>query len=231
MDLFEDFLRVLQDFYYDVRPGVSAFPLMTTAGLIGLLIRTALSSVGQRWVGTYHHTMTYILLPVTAFVITRVISGNISLSLGMIGALSIVRFRNPVRNPFELVSFFALVTIGVAISAEPSLGIALGVFIALVIYGVAFYEKLAKKNHRRPFSISFAEGEAVHTLLVQSSGRIEALDEAEGLAQLLEDRSSRECSYVLNFRTRAELEQMASSLEVSGPTVLSVEMRIGQSPS
>ncbi len=231
MGTVEDFLRTIQDFAYDVRPGVSALPLMITAGLVGLLIRTALSSVGQRWVTTYHHTMTYILLPVTAFVITRVIAGNISLSLGMIGALSIVRFRNPVRSPFELVSFFALVTIGVAISAEPSLGIALGVFIVLVVYGVALYEKFASKNHRRPFSISFAEGEPVHTLLIQSSGRIGSLDEAADLTQLLEDRSSNECSYVLNFRTRTELEEVANSPEVSGPTVLSVEMRLGQSPS
>ena len=231
MGTVEDLLRTIQDFAYDVRPGVSALPLMITAGLVGLLIRTALSSVGQRWVATYHHTMTYILLPVTAFVITRVIAGNISLSLGMIDALSIVRFRNPVRNPFELVTFFALVTIGVAISAEPSLGIALGVFIVLVIYGVALYEKFASKNHHRPFSISFAEGEAVHTLLIQSSGRIQSLDEAETLTQLLEDRSSNECSYVLNFRTRAELDETARSLEVLGPTVLSLEMRIGQSAS
>ena len=116
-------------------------------------------------------------------------------------------------------------------SAEPSLGITLGVFIVLVIYGVALYEKLARKNHRRPFSISFAEGEPVHTLLIQSSGRIGSLDEAADLTQLLEDRSSNECSYVLNFRTRAELEEMANSPEVSGPTVLSVEIRLGQSPS
>ena len=34
-----------------------------------------------------------------------------------------------------------------------------------------------------------------------------------------------------NFRTRAELDEMARSLEVFGPTVLSLEMRIGQSAS
>ena len=231
MGTLQDLLLAIRDLLYDSSPGISVFPLMITAALVGLLIRVALSSVGQRWVATYHHTMTYMLLPVTAFVITRVIAGNISLSLGMIGALSIVRFRNPVRNPFELVSFFALVTIGVAVSAEPSLGIALGVFITLVIYGVALYEKLVTKKNNRPFSISFAEGEAVHTLLVQSTGRISALDQAEDLTQLLENRSSNECSYVLSFRTRSELEEMASSLDSAGPSVVSVEMRIGQSPS
>ena len=64
------------------------------AMLSGLSIRIMLSLVKQRWVSTYHHTMSYILLPVITFVITKVITGNIALSLGMVGALSIIRFRN-----------------------------------------------------------------------------------------------------------------------------------------
>jgi|TARA_B100001964_G_scaffold87806_1_gene98868 hypothetical protein len=212
-------------------PAVSALPLMLTAGLIGLLVRTSLSQVGQRWATTYHHTMTYILLPVTTFVITRVIAGNISLSLGMIGALSIVRFRNPVRNPFELVIFFALVTTGIAVSVEPALGILLGVFFVITIYSVSIYEHLSTKAKRRPFSLSFAEGELVNTILVRSSGRIPLLDEASGLTSRLDDKTSNECSYLLSFRTRRELEEMEESLDYFSSQVLSSETRIGQPPS
>ena len=89
----------------------------------GLSIRVMLSLVKQRWVSTYHHTMSYMLLPVITFIITKVITGNIALSLGMIGALSIVRFRNPVKNPFELVIFFALITIGISMSVNIKFGI------------------------------------------------------------------------------------------------------------
>jgi hypothetical protein len=212
-------------------PAISAFPLMLTAGLIGLLIRTSLSQVGQRWAATYHHTMTYILLPVTTFVITRVIAGNISLSLGMIGALSIVRFRNPVRNPFELVIFFALVTTGIAVSAEPVLGILLGLFFVLTVYTVSIYERLATKAKRNPFALSFAEGEQINTILVRSQGRIQLLDEATGLTSRLDDRSSNECSYLLSYRTRRELEEMEASLEHFRTQVLSSETRLGQPPS
>ena len=68
----------------------------------GIGIRISLNIAKQKWATTYHHTMTYILLPPITMVITTLIAGNIALSLGMIGALSIVRFRNPVKNPFEL---------------------------------------------------------------------------------------------------------------------------------
>ena len=64
------------------------------AMISGLSIRISLSLAKQKWASTYHHTMSYILLPLITLVITKVISGNIALSLGMIGALSIVRFRD-----------------------------------------------------------------------------------------------------------------------------------------
>ena len=80
----------------------------------GILIRSSLVLSGQSWANTYHHLATYILLPNIAYVITTIIAGNIALSLGMIGALSIVRFRNPVKNPFELTIFFGLLTLGIA---------------------------------------------------------------------------------------------------------------------
>ena len=91
--------------------------------LCGVGIRFSLGLAKQRWAMTYHHTMSYALLPPVTMVITTLISGNIALSLGMIGALSIVRFRNPVKNPFELVIFFALITIGIGIAVEAKLGV------------------------------------------------------------------------------------------------------------
>ena len=66
--------------------------------LSGLIIFLSLILIGQNWVRNLHLLITYLLLPLVAYVITNVISNNLALSLGMIGALSIVRFRNP-ENP------------------------------------------------------------------------------------------------------------------------------------
>ena len=69
----------------------------------GLLIRFSLTSTGQAWARSHAQTVTFMLLPIITYVITKTISGNIALSLGMIGALSIVRFRHPVKSALELV--------------------------------------------------------------------------------------------------------------------------------
>ena len=103
------------------------------AMISGLSVRIALSLAKQKWASTYHHTMSYTLLPLITLVITKVISGNIALSLGMIGALSIVRFRNPVKNPFELVIFFALITIGISMAVNVKYGVLLATTIDVVI--------------------------------------------------------------------------------------------------
>ena len=79
-------------------------------------IRTILLLIGQRWVVTFTQTATLCTLPIITYVISTIISGNIALSLGMVGALSIVRFRHPVKSPFELAVYFLAITMGIAAS-------------------------------------------------------------------------------------------------------------------
>ena len=84
----------------------------------GLFIRVLLQIFGQTWIKTKAHTVTLLILPIITYVITNVITGNIALSLGMVGALSIVRFRNPVRSPLELSVYFGAITMGIAASVN-----------------------------------------------------------------------------------------------------------------
>ena len=111
----------------------------------GAVIRQALVMTGQRWANTFHHLGSYILLPNIALIITTVIKNDIALSLGMIGALSIVRFRNPVKSPFELVVFFSLLTLGIVASVSGKLSLLLFIFIILILFSIYFFHKIAKK--------------------------------------------------------------------------------------
>ena len=77
---------------------------LTSIGILifgGLLLRFALTLTGQAWAKSHAQTVAFMILPVITYVITKTIAGNIALSLGMIGALSIVRFRHPVKSALE----------------------------------------------------------------------------------------------------------------------------------
>jgi len=143
----------------------------------GLFIRFLLQIIGQNWVKTFAHTATLLILPIITYVIVKVISGNIALSLGMVGALSIVRFRNPVRSPLELTTYFAAITIGIAASVSlrylALLVIAIAVIGILLIVLSTLWKVALKKDF---FNASFSEGNMISTLEMVIEGNKADLD-------------------------------------------------------
>jgi hypothetical protein len=206
---------------------ISKQALMTaafTTMICGLSIRIMLSLVKQKWASTYHHTMSYTLLPLITFVITKVISGNIALSLGMIGALSIVRFRNPVKNPFELVIFFALITIGITTSVNPQMGILLTVLINTVILTSYVVEMVARKFDFHIFSLSFDEGNSNNIIEIQSSSAIDSLNDSKFLLQYVSDKKLSEHHYRLASKSKKDIESIRKSSD-QNKSVTSIEVR------
>ena len=113
MQLLIDFLPSIDINYY-LKNGLKVL----IAPFLGFLLHISLRICDQKWVSTFQHTLSFLMLPIITFSITIVIQDNIPLALGMVGALSIVRFRHPVKNAFELVMYFALITVGIACAAK-----------------------------------------------------------------------------------------------------------------
>ena len=192
--------------------------------ILGLSIRIMLSLVKQKWASTYHHTMSYILLPVITFVITKVITGNIALSLGMVGALSIIRFRNPVKNPFELVIFFALITIGISMSVNVKYGLLLTATINFTILASYLFEIVARKFNLHIFSLSFDEGTAVNIIEIQSNQAIDILHDSKFLLQYVSDKKQQEFHYKLVAKSRGDIENIRKSID-QNKNIESIEVR------
>ena len=147
-----------------------------------LFIRIVLQLVGQIWITTTAHTATLVMLPIITYIITKVISGNIALSLGMVGALSIVRFRNPVRSPLELTVYFCAITMGIAAGVSLKwlvfLGIAIMLALVILVSINIFFRNFFKKVF---FNTSFSEGNSLSSLEIQSTKEIEWLDKSNFL--------------------------------------------------
>jgi hypothetical protein len=198
---------------------IGYFELVLMSAMSGLLLVAALSISGQKWVRTYHHTMTYILLPTAALVITSVIAGNIALSLGMIGALSIVRFRNPVKNSFELVMFFILLTIGISIGVNIKWAIILVVITIMTIFSANILNSALKKISIQLFSVSFGEGSVGNvTIEVESSTDIsEILEEYGSLHQVRLNGEQKNYHYIIIASKVKSVSKMLQSLkEIKG---------------
>ena len=178
----------------------------------GLLIRQTLVIAGQRWANTYHHLATYLLLPNIALIITSVIKNDIALSLGMIGALSIVRFRNPVKSPFELVMFFALMTLGIVSSVSLALSFLLSSLIILIIFGIKISDNIVKKFGGNIFQFSFGDGNLLYTIEINASKAIKELEKNKSLINFFIDKKNENYSYRLVFKNKKDLIDFDNSI-------------------
>ena len=179
----------------------------------GLSFRFALTLTGQNWAKTYQQTVAFLVLPFVTYIITKTISGNIALSLGMIGAMSIVRFRNPVKSALELVMYFAIITMGISASVRTKWATQLIIIVVVIIFGVKIIQKISKKYNKSFYNLSFNEGVSLNMLEVHSSEQIEMLEKNENLKTEISLRDQNEYVYRLVFENKKQLFEIKKQLE------------------
>ncbi|MCZ8518243.1 MULTISPECIES: DUF4956 domain-containing protein [Paenibacillus] len=67
---------------------------------------------------SYNYNVSFVLMTMVTTIVIMTISSNIVLSLGMVGALSIVRFRTAVKDPLDIIYMFWAVAAGIATGAK-----------------------------------------------------------------------------------------------------------------
>ena len=178
----------------------------------GLLLRFSLTLTGQAWAKSHAQTVTFMILPVITYVITKTITGNIALSLGMIGALSIVRFRHPVKSALELVMYFDLITIGIATSVRTKWAIQLILCTVAIIFLVKIAQLIFKKFGRTFYNTSFNEGHVTNMLEVFSSEKIESIESNNNTTNILKNSEANEIVYRMSFENRDQLQNFKDKL-------------------
>ena len=179
----------------------------------GFLFRTALIYTGQAWAKSHAQTVSFLILPLITYVITNTIANNIALSLGMIGALSIVRFRHPVKSPLELIMYFALITVGIAASVRTKWAVQLIIVTIIIILLVKFFQIVSKKYGKSFYSSSFNEGMNSNTLEITAKEKIDLIEKNEFLVSSFNDYDEKKIIYRLNFENKTELQLFKESLE------------------
>ncbi len=137
---------IYQLFGVDFVFGIEFFQLCCLAALLGLISKYSIGIFKIAYFSNnINEVLVFTLLPLIGFVITSTISNNIALSLGMVGALSIVRFRTPIKNPLELVIYFYLITLGIVINVDANLAINFTFIFISIVFLAEVYRKINEK--------------------------------------------------------------------------------------
>lgn len=99
---------------------------LVVAFLIGLFIYAVYKKTFNGVIYSHSFNISLLIMTMATALVIMGISNNILLSLGMVGALSIVRFRTPIKDPMDLVYIFWSIVSGILCGAG---------FIPLVIIG------------------------------------------------------------------------------------------------
>ena len=73
----------------------------------------------------------FVVLGVATCIVIMIVKSSLALSLGLVGALSIVRFRAAIKEPEELVYLFLIIAVGLGTGANQLVIITIGIFFAL----------------------------------------------------------------------------------------------------
>ena len=90
---------------------------LVSAFIIGLFIYFIYKKTFNGVVYSHSFNISLIVMTLATALVIMGISQNVLLSLGMVGALSIVRFRTPIKDPMDLMFLFWSVVVGILCGA------------------------------------------------------------------------------------------------------------------
>lgn len=115
-DVFKD--KFLDQFTTNQLDWGSAILSLVISFVLGLVIYFVYKMTFRGVVFSSTFAMSLVLMCVITTVIIVTISSNVVLSLGMVGALSIVRFRSAIKDPIDIMYLFWAISAGIVIGAK-----------------------------------------------------------------------------------------------------------------
>jgi hypothetical protein len=105
-------------------------------------IKRSFSLTGKMHIGSIIPVLSSVV-----FLVIIVVKSSLALSLGLVGALSIVRFRTPIKEPEELVYLFLAIAIGLGYAAgQTVITTILTLSILFIVYGWLSNRNIAKTS-------------------------------------------------------------------------------------
>lgn len=167
----QDFIKksILESGAFDGASLTSIALGLVTAVLMGAVIYFIYSKFYVGVIYSRSFAITLVGMTVLTAMVTLAISTNIVISLGMVGALSIVRFRTAVKDPLDLLYLFWAITTGITSGAGMYL---LVVITAVVMIGmiILFYNK--QQKGRIYIAVIHYIGDEVGDNVIRTFGKI-----------------------------------------------------------
>ena len=156
----------------------------------------------------------FILLSIVTCIVITVVKFSLALSLGLVGALSIVRFRAAIKEPEELVYLFLIIGIGLGAGAgQYKATIILTVFSVIVIY----LQNFLKKSDKTIVDTNVLKIECIKDVFETVQNEVNQISKNFNINLILKSYNSSDstCSltYLLNFESELSEKKQSEIIQ------------------
>lgn len=193
---------------------------LVLAAVMAFLVGQAYIRFGHALSNRRAFARNFLLLTLTTTLIISIVKSSLALSLGLVGALSIVRFRAAIKEPEELAYLFLAISIGLGLGADQTLITCAACAIILLIVGVQHFFRRTPAQPNLYLTVSSPGPDKV------TAGQIlEAFKDSGATASLkrLDETPDRlEASFLVDFEGVNQMEDFNRSLrELNGQVTVS----------
>jgi uncharacterized membrane protein YhiD involved in acid resistance len=206
-------IQAVKDLYTSVGapPTLGAFLLGGfLAFLYGYLLSIVYVRFGRPLSSGKSFGQTFVLVAMTTMFIITVVKSSLALSLGLIGALSIVRFRTPIKEPEELSYLFISVGIGLGLGANQFL-ITTAAFVIIVL-AIIFLRRGSANTEYENLYLTARSDEADVNIVEQINKVLRQGCNSIQLKRLLTSASLFEAVYLVEIVNTEHLTQLTAQL-------------------
>jgi len=146
----------------------------------------------------------------TMFIIT-IVKSSLALSLGLVGALSIVRFRAAIKEPEELVYLFICIAIGLGYGAN-QVNVTITGFLLIVIAITLIRKSAFKVENSNVMYLTISKKSKTRLDIEKILEVLEKNSLEVDLKRLDESPTTNEISFITSFQTKAQLLELREAL-------------------
>jgi len=161
----------------------------------------------------FSNVLQFILL--TTLLIISIVKTSLALSLGLVGALSIVRFRTPIKEPEELAYLFLSIAIGLGLGADQRKATVFAGIVILAIMAFSRWANYDKNNKNLYLTLEWDVPENQKQALSQFNEVIGKFTRKSDLKRFDLKGNIIETTYVVDIENSEKLTQLIEVLKNS----------------
>ena len=160
-------------------------------------------------------------ITLTVVLVIYIVKSSLALSLGLVGALSIVRFRTPIKEPEELAYLFICIAAGLGYGANQTIPTTVAVLLILLLIYLVKIKKVRIDNKNILLNLEIEEKDGYNTSEITKNINHILKTENDNFNLVKLDISDEvfQATYILNIKNLDKLELINKSLQSKYPNV------------